>query len=85
MRAEVAKGLVPFDALWTALISKIDSDPEAKYPGLSAKTSYQFALTQKGNIEGTNVLSSKTFLCSRKLLEQVFDAKRSRIQSLLLT
>jgi hypothetical protein len=77
-RAEVAKGLVPFDALWTALISKIDSDPEAKYPGLSAKTSYQFALTQKGNIEGTNVLSSKTFLCSQKLLEQVFDAKRGR-------
>jgi hypothetical protein len=78
VRAEVAKGLVPFDAVWTALISKIESDPEAKYPGLSARTSYQFALTQKGNIEGTNILSSKTFLCSRKLLEQVFDAKRDR-------
>ncbi len=78
VRDEVTKGLVLFDALWTALISKIDSDPEAKYPGLSSKTSYQFSLTQKGNIEGTNVLSSKTFLCSRKLLEQVFDAKRDR-------
>jgi 5-methylcytosine-specific restriction protein B len=77
-RAEDAKGLVPFDALWTALISKIDLDPEAKYPGLSSKTSYRFYLTQKGNIEGTNVLSDKTFLCSRKLLEQVFDAKRDR-------
>jgi 5-methylcytosine-specific restriction protein B len=77
-RAEDAKGLVPFDALWTALISKIDLDPEAKYLGLSSKTSYRFSLTQKGNIEGTNVLSDKTFLCSRKLLEQVFDAKRDR-------
>ena len=77
-RAEAAKGLVPFDALWKALLSKIDSDPEAKYPGLSEKTSYQLALTQKGNIEGVNVLSDKKFLCSRKILEQVFDAKRSQ-------
>ncbi|HEY5174771.1 MAG TPA: AAA family ATPase [Terriglobales bacterium] len=77
-RAEAAKGLVPFDALWKALLAKIESDPEAKYRGLSDKTSYQLALTQKGNIEGVNVLSDKKFLCSRKILEQVFDAKRSQ-------
>jgi 5-methylcytosine-specific restriction protein B len=77
-KAEAAKGLVPFDVLWQAMLAKIESDPEAKYPGLSKKTSYQFALTQKGNIEGTNVLSDRKFLCSRKILEQVFDAKRSQ-------
>jgi hypothetical protein len=77
-RAEGAKGLAPFDALWTALISKIDSDPEAKYPGLSPKTSFQFVLTERGNIEGINVLTGKDFRCARKLLEQVFDAKRDR-------
>ena len=77
-KADAIKGLVTFEALWRTLISRIESDPEAKYPGLSEKTSYQFALTQKGNIEGTNVISGKQFLCSRKLLEQVFDAKRNR-------
>ena len=77
-RTEAAKGIVPFDALWTALLAKIDSDPEAKYPGLSAKTSYRLTLTPKGNIEGTNVLSDKKFFCSRKIIEQVFNAKRSQ-------
>ena len=77
-RAEAAKDLVLFDALWKALLSKIESDPEAKYPGLSEKTSYEFAVTQRGNLEGTNVLSNKTFLCSRRLVEQVFDAKRNQ-------
>jgi hypothetical protein len=77
-RSGEAKDLVPFDVLWKALLSKIESDPEAKYPGLSGRTSYQFSVTQKGNIEGINILSDKKFLCSRKILEQVFDARRSK-------
>ena len=76
--AEAAKQLVPFDVLWKALLSQIDSDPEAKYPGLSEKTSYQLTVTPKGNLEGINVISDKRFLCSRKILEQVFNAKRSQ-------
>lgn len=76
--AEAAKQLVPFDVLWKALLSQIESDPEAKYPGLSEKTSYQLTVTPKGNLEGVNVISDKRFLCSRKILEQVFNAKRSQ-------
>ena len=76
--AEGAKKLVPFDVLWKALLSQIESDPEAKYPGLSEKTSYQLTVTPKGNLEGVNVISDKRFLCSRKILEQVFNAKRSQ-------
>jgi 5-methylcytosine-specific restriction protein B len=76
--AEAAKQLVPFDVLWKALLSQIESDPEAKYPGLSEKTSYQFTVTPKGNLEGVNIISDKRFLCSRKILEQVFNAKRSQ-------
>ncbi len=76
--AEAAKGLVSFDVLWTALLSKIEAEPEAKYPGLSTKTSYQLTITPKGNLEGVNILSDKKFFCSRKILEQVFNAKRSQ-------
>ncbi len=71
-------GLAPFETLWRALLSEIESDPEARYPGLSEKTSYQFAQTERGNLEGTNVLSNKNFFCSRKLIEQVFEAKRGQ-------
>jgi 5-methylcytosine-specific restriction endonuclease McrBC GTP-binding regulatory subunit McrB len=76
--AEAAKQLVPFDVLWKALLFQIESEPETKYPGLSEKTSYQLNVTPKGNLEGINVISDKRFLCSRKILEQVFNAKRSQ-------
>jgi len=76
--AEAAKNLVPFDALWKTLLSKIEAEPDAKYPGLTKKTSYQLTVTPRGNIEGNNVVSNKNFLCSRKILEQVFDAKRNQ-------
>lgn len=77
MSTEAARGLIPFDDLWKALVAKIESDPEATYPGLTDKTSYRLALTTRGNIEGTNEISGKMFLCSREVLEQVFAARRS--------
>jgi 5-methylcytosine-specific restriction protein B len=69
---------VPFDVLWNALLEKIETEPDARYPGLSERTSYQLSLTLRGNIEGNNVISNKTFLCTRKVLEPVFDAKRAQ-------
>ena len=77
-RAEATKGFLPFSALWNALLSKLESEPEAQYPGLSKKTSYQLALTARGNLEGTNVLSDKRFLCSRKILQEVYEARRTQ-------
>jgi 5-methylcytosine-specific restriction protein B len=76
--AGTAKQRVPFDILWKALLARIESAPEANYPGLTEKTSYQLALTPRANIEGINVISRKKFLCSRKVLEEVFEAKRSQ-------
>lgn len=76
--AEATKQLVPFNVLWSALLAKIETEPDAKYPGLTEKTSYQLTLTPRGNIEGNNVVSHKRFLCSRKILEEVFEAKRSQ-------
>jgi 5-methylcytosine-specific restriction enzyme B len=75
---ETVNHLVSFDVLWRALFSKIESEPDTKYPGLTEKTSYQLIVTPRGNIEGNNVITGKSFFCSRKILEQVFDAKRSQ-------
>lgn len=75
---ELAKQLAPFDVVWRALLSEIESEPDAKYPGLTEKTSYELSVTPRGNIEGHNVISNKNFLCSRKVLAEVFDAKRSQ-------
>ena len=69
---------MPFDVLWKALVTKVDSEPDMKYPGLTQKTTYQLSVTPRGNVEGINVVSGKRFLCSRKILEKVFDAKRSQ-------
>ena len=77
-KTETEKQLVAFDDLWEALLSKVESEPEAKYSGLSEKTSYQLAQTPRGNLEGTNVRSDKKFLCTRKLIREVFDAKRNQ-------
>jgi 5-methylcytosine-specific restriction protein B len=68
----------PFETLWTALLTKIEEEPDAVYPGLTPKTSYQFAVTPRGNIDGMNKVSGKTLSCSRRVVEKVFEAKRDQ-------
>jgi 5-methylcytosine-specific restriction protein B len=65
----------PFDLLWKKLLERIELEPNRTYPGLTEKTSYHISLSAKGNIDGINVLSKKTFLCTRSILEKVFTAK----------
>ena len=67
--------LISFDTLWKKLVEQIELEPDKKYPGLTEKTSYRISLSAKGNLDGTNVLSGKTFLCTRSILEKVFLAK----------
>ncbi len=67
-------------------LSKIESEPEAKYPGLSGKTSFRLTPTPRGNLEGVNVFSNKKFLCTRKILRRVYSrASEARIQLRLRT
>ena len=66
---------VSFEAVWNKLVEEIELDPEKKYPGLTEKTSYRISLTPKGNLEGLNTVSNKTFLCPRSILEKVYAAK----------
>jgi 5-methylcytosine-specific restriction enzyme B len=68
-------GIVTFDAVWKKLVEQIELEPDTNYPGLTEKTSYRLSLSLKGNIEGTNTISGKTFLCTRSVLEKVFVAK----------
>jgi 5-methylcytosine-specific restriction endonuclease McrBC GTP-binding regulatory subunit McrB len=68
-------GLISFDAVWNKLVEQIELDPERKYPGLTDKTSYRISLTPKGNLDGINTISNKTFLCPRSILEKVYAAK----------
>jgi 5-methylcytosine-specific restriction protein B len=67
----------PFDAVWKKLVDQIDREPDKQYTGLTEKTSYRITLSSKGNLEGTNTVSNKIFLCSRKVLKQVFTARYS--------
>ena len=67
-----AAGTVSFDAVWKKLVEQTELEPDKLYPGLSEKTSYRINLSTKGNLEGINTISNKTFLCSRSVLEKVF-------------
>ena len=68
-------GIVSFDAVWKKLVEQTELEPDKLYPGLSEKTSYRISLSTKGNLDGINTISNKTFLCSRSVLEKVFVAK----------
>jgi len=68
-------GIVSFDAVWNKLVEQTELEPDKLYPGLSEKTSYRISLSTKGNLDGVNTISDKTFLCSRSILEKVFVAK----------
>ena len=67
--------IVSFDTVWKKLVEQTELEPDKLYPGLSEKTSYRISLSTKGNLDGINTISNKTFLCSRSVLEKVFVAK----------
>lgn len=67
-----------FDQLWEALLTRAEEDPHAEYPGLTEKTKFGISVTSQGNLEGINVKSGTKFLCSRKVLEPVYHAKREQ-------
>lgn len=75
LKPEFGELSVSFETLWRKLVEQIEIEPDKKYPGLTDKTSYRLSLSAKGNLEGTNIISNKTFLCTRSILEKVFVAK----------
>jgi 5-methylcytosine-specific restriction protein B len=70
--------LVPFNDLWRALQSQIESDPEKEYKGLTGKSVFKLDVTAKGNIVGTNTLSNTPYSCMRRIMQEVFEAKRTQ-------
>lgn len=76
--ADAAKRVLPFDLVWKALLTRIESEPETKYPGLTEKTSYQLRVTPRGNLEGNNVVSNTRYVCARRIVAKVYEAKRDQ-------
>lgn len=71
-------GEATFEAVWSALLDKIDNDPAWECPGLSAGSSFKINVTDAGNLQAENTVSNTgpVYSCPRRYAETVWNALR---------
>ncbi len=67
-----------FEDVWSALLDKIDNEPNWECPGLSAGSSFKINVTDAGNLQAENTVSKTgpVYSCQRKYAEVVWNALR---------